>query len=145
MRRSYNASSLTDRNRIQHWKYSKKKMVNGKWRYYYDDDDKPDKGFSFKKNDRNTMEINSSVYVPGSNTGVRLHNKSYYVNGEKVDKDTYEHAGARLYYKNEPVRDIAKRDIEKGKNFVDKSIKKGVKVTTSAINKAKKWFSKLFG
>lgn len=28
---------LVDTNSLQHWKYVKKKKVNGKWRYYYDD------------------------------------------------------------------------------------------------------------
>lgn len=29
-------------------KYAYKKLVNGKYRYYYDDDDTPDKGLSIK-------------------------------------------------------------------------------------------------
>ena len=141
MDKRYIASSFNDRRYIQHWKYAYKKKVNGKWRYYYDNSNKQknDSGFSYKKNDRNTLKLNSSISVPGMKKDVGIQSKSYYVNGMEVDEDTYKHAGAKFYYKNEPIRDITQRQYESGKEYVKNALSKVKEVTSSTIDKGKKW------
>ena len=141
MDKQHIASSFNDRRYIQHWKYAYKKKVNGKWRYYYDNSNKQknDSGFSYKKNDRHTLELNSSIGVPGTKKDVEIQSKSYYVNGMKVDEDTYKHAGAKFYYKNEPVRDITQRQYESGKEYVKNALSKVKEVTSSTIDQGKQW------
>ena len=61
-----------------------------------------------------------------------------------VERSVYEHADATLFYKNEPVKDIAKRTIDNGKKVVERNIKKSIKATETYINKAKKWLNDFF-
>lgn len=143
--------SLSHAERENH-KYAYKKMVNGKMRYYYDDDNVPDKGFSLKKFNRRTMELNSGISAPGLKKS-REYDKTYYSvrpDGNKesyqeVDKDIYENSKARLFYKNEPVKNIAKRKIGEAKDAVGKTIDKvgdKAKDAFGADEKAKKEYKR---
>lgn len=124
-------------------KYVYKKMVNGKWRYYYDDDDKPDKGLSYKKMDKWKMENDIAITAPGVKT-VSKKNTTYSLSidgvkgRQQVSKDEWDNAGTGLYYKNEPVKNIAKRTVSDIKKSASKQIDKGQKFITSTLNKAEK-------
>ena len=134
--------SLSHADRKDH-KYAYKKMVNGKWRYYYDNDDKPDKGLSYKKMDKWKMENDIAISAPGMKA-VNQKNTSYSlaIDGVKgrqqVSKDVWDNAGSGLYYKNEPVKNIAKRTVTDLKKTASKQIDKGQKFITSTLNKAEK-------
>ena len=121
-------------------KYAWKEFKNGSWRYYYDDDGKRDKGFSIKRISKKKSQNN--VYQRTSDG--KLHaktSKRYYVGGDrhnkaqKVSKDVYNHAGASLYYKNEPVIDIVKRNLRQMKKATTKNIKKGRKAFEKYLNR----------
>lgn len=52
-----------------------------------------------------------------------------------VDKDVYDHAESGLFYKNEPVKDIAKRNYEEFKKASSNAIKKGKDFVESLMSK----------
>lgn len=140
---NYRNNSLQHGDRKEH-KYIYKKWVNGSYRYYYDNDDKPDKGFSYKKMDKWQMENHMAINTPGMK-GRNKVEKSYHldVDGLKggwrdVTQDVWENAGTGLYYKNEPVKNIVKRNVSDLKKTASKQIDKGQKFVTSALNGAKK-------
>lgn len=132
-------------------KYAYKKLVNGKYRYYYDDDDVPDKGLSIKNLNRWKLTLASGLNSADGSFSKSYNSTSYYVNPTMnyyrqkqsnthtpVSKDIYDHADAMLFYKNEPVKDVlkrkyseveksAKKTISKGKRTVEKTIKKFTK------------------
>lgn len=126
-------------------KYVKKVWKNGSWRYYYDNDSKPDKGFSYKKVNKGNSEINGSAMgIPNSDFKVT----SYYVSVGKhnsmsdlfnkeneVSKDIYDHSKSGLFYKNELVEDIAKRKYKEFKKTSSNAIKKGKKFVESLMSK----------
>lgn len=121
-------------------KYAWKEFKNGSWRYYYDDDGKRDKGFAIKKISKKKSQ--NDVYQRTSDGKLHVKTaKRYYVGGDrhnkaqKVSKDVYNHAGASLYYKNEPVRDIVKRNLKQMKKATSKNIKKGRKAFEKYLNR----------
>lgn len=96
-------------------------MENGEWRYYYDNDSTPDKGFSVKN-----MQGRKTHHELYAGKKKFASYDTYKVKGQKVGKDVYEHSKAHLYYKNEPVRDIAKRDAKNVK-YIAKNTAKAIK------------------
>lgn len=144
--------SLSHAERKDH-KYAYKKMVNGKWRYYYDDDNVPDKGLSYKKMENWKMENNIGISAPGikpinkktTTYSLRIKGVKGY---QEVPKDVWDNAGTGLYYKNEPVGNIAKRKVDEAKDAASKSIKKaGSKVSEisrEAVDSGKKFVNDLF-
>lgn len=111
-------------------KYAWKEFKNGSWRYYYDDDNKPDKGFSIKKISKVKSQNDTYSRSPNGRLKVKT-SKRYYVGGnsrnksQRVSKDIYDHAGSSLYYKNEPVKDIVKRNLKEMKKATSRHINNG--------------------
>lgn len=76
-----------NQNELYHYKYAYKKKINGKWRYYYDDDNKRDKGFSIKNFRRSSLELSGGLSMPGSNKSRKYHTTTYYLDRKPVSKD----------------------------------------------------------
>lgn len=104
-------------------KYVRKVWKNGGWRYYYDNDKNPDKGFSVKN-----MQSSKTHHDLYAGKKKFLSYDTYKVGNKPVTKDIYEHSKAHVFYKNEPVKDIAKRGVRnvttKVKTAVDDATKK---------------------
>lgn len=104
-------------------KYVRKVWKNGGWRYYYDNDKTPDKGFAIKN--MKSSKTHHDLYAGKKKF---LSYDTYKVGDKLVRKDVYEHSKAHLFYKNEPVKDIAKRGVKnattKAKSAVDDAKKK---------------------
>ena len=144
-------------NELYHRKYVKKKKVNGKRRYYYDETGKGKikKGFSVAdKLGKHQLELMSTLFDKprAPRTDARTHiidsenRPSYYLSrkgeeSEEVSKGAYDHfKPGMLLYDGEPVRDIMKRKSEVAKRTVS-DIKKN---SSKQINKAKNWIKSLF-
>ena len=144
-------------NELYHRKYVKKKKVNGKRRYYYDETGKGKikKGFSVAdKLGKHQLELMSTLFDKprAQRTDARTHiidgenRPSYYLSrkgeeSEEVSKGAYDHfKPGMLLYDGEPVRDIMKRKSEVAKRTVS-DIKKN---SSKQINKAKNWIKSLF-
>lgn len=104
--------------------YIRKEYKNGRWRYYYDNDKKPDKGFSIKKFNRQQTNYDfddrSLIRSRSQDQGTVQS-----INGVGVNSDIYTHSDALLYFRNEPVKDIIKyrkSQIDKGLKYVSKRI-----------------------
>lgn len=126
------------------YKYVKKLWRNGRWRYYYDDDSKRDKGFSYKKIHKGQVETNVAL-TTSTGKGYRYDIKDYYVSVGKdsplfdqkniVDEETYNHSKSGLYYKNELVSDIVKYGYKDFVKSSSKKIEKGKEIVGSLISK----------
>lgn len=128
----YNETVNSDE--LYHWKYIKKKKVNGKWRYYYDIKD----ALGYTKRDKLDKAINE--YTKADKEASELEKKDrkkYGKNSLTVSNDTAE---SRLYaidkarevrkaqdeYKKTPIgkMDSLGYQIKKGKKIVQKFFKK---------------------
>lgn len=145
-------------NELYHWKYVKKKKVNGKWRYYYDETGKGKikKGFSVAdKLGKHQLELMSTLFGDkprAPRTDARTHiidgenRPSYYLSrkdgeSEEVSKGAYDHfTPGMILYDGEPVRDIMKRKSKAAKRTVS-DVQKNC---SKQINKAKNWIKSLF-
>ena len=128
------------KNDIQHWRYNRKKMVNGKWRYYYDDpSSKGDlpisknsdgyvktskstlgrsikkSGFSDSLNLKNTRKKIAQAYAEGNNDNKKLYMKAY--------KATLDH------YKDTPIGrlEIGSNKLKSVQRAISKASKKKIK------------------
>lgn len=145
-------------NELYHWKYVKKKKVNGKWRYYHDETGrgKIKKGFSVAdKMGKRKFELMSTLFGDkprATRTEARTHiidgeeRPDYYLYGKgkeskKVSKGAYDNfEPGMLLYDGEPVRDIMKRKSKAAKRTVS-DVQKNC---SKQINKAKNWIKSLF-
>lgn len=115
-------------------KYVWRKKVNGKWRYYYDTDGKPDKGFSLQTiSSKTRIDTSNKSDSDGMKNGTRgdtrytLRNSFGGAIGGRTDHQSWEHAktGTHLYYNNELVSDIMKRSLSNVKKYYAYAIDKG--------------------
>ena len=131
----YNQTTTSDE--LYHWKYVKKKKVNGKWRYYYDikdalgytKRDKLDKAIEeYNKADKKASELE------------KRDRKKYRKNGSMVSNDTAE---ARIYA-SDKAREVKKAQVKYKKTPLGKldslgyQIEKGAKAVDKLFNKRKK-------
>lgn len=120
----YTNGVLQNTNELKHWKYLKKKKVNGKWRYYYSDDE--------YNNAKSEYESAKKFYDEGTQTLAKA---------KKIVDDEYKKAmsngkislyeQAELGYKNSVLKEINSVHIEAGKKYVSSKDKwKKVKIKT---------------
>ena len=131
---------------LQHWKYIKKKKVNGKWRYFYDKSElekflKGSQETSRKKGKHGNETVTITTYSKG------LFTKESKITGEAKNgrkKTTTKFIDKQL--------GIADRLIAKGEKFIynrflkNKTAKRpGSSKFSKAVDKGKKFIKKLFG
>lgn len=103
---------------LYHWKYLRKEKVNGKWRYYYEEDDaKLNVGRTHKAVAETSIGLGGKVKT---SKNYLLKSKETGNNWEVVDKKVYDShkAGRKLYVGNTPLSKIAKEQISIGRSFV---------------------------
>ena len=105
-------------NELTHWKYIKREKKNGKWRYYYEDNNK----LKLEKVEKQKYEGNfygnkTEAYLVKS---PETHNKY-----EIVDKSIYDDTktGYKLYIGSQPLSKITKEQIRIGSDFIKDTIK----------------------
>lgn len=155
----YHNGRLYNSDELQHWKYIKKKKVNGKWRYYYDteslkDDVKDKLGYD----ERERMRESAREYGRALNEQNNAKSEVDRIHDQRKSADTTQKAAENLvellkadkiskeaYYK---AREAGHKYAESQKEFMNtplgkleslqKNIKKGAEKVASL-------FSKLFG
>lgn len=130
-------------------KYVWKKRVNGEWRYYYDNNDKPDKGLSIKNVQRSKL-TSETTFDNGKGKKKQINSTTYFVNtkgsgvgGEIVDKDTYNRSTHMLYWKNEAVADVGRRAVKDAKKYTSKKTKEFKSDGAHLVRKGKSFVNKL--
>lgn len=105
-------------NELYHWKYLRKEKINGKWRYYYEEDDsKLNIGETRKAISETSIGLSGKVKT---SKDYLLKSKETGNKWEVVDKKVYDShkAGRKLYVGNTPLSKIAKEQISVGRSFV---------------------------
>lgn len=138
-RESYQASVDPRSNDIQHFKYLKKKKVDGKWRYYYDVNHlKNDLGFDEKE------ELKSAKRNLASAKDAYDEQYKYTQNNWKSVMSDREHLKA-VAYNTKRITD----NYDKAKRRVDKAVKEynntPIGKLENFVNEGKQNLKKLFG
>ena len=128
---------------LKHWKYIKKKRVNGKWRYWYADDIGGDKeGLAYEKTSGD----------PDSKYGTYIHDGEdgrYEVTVKKGKGLLGSTKTRTLRRKDAPGSEISTKTIEigrieRGVGSAKKQIKKTISSARKEIDKGMEWFENLF-
>lgn len=137
---------------MYHWKYIKKKKVNGKWRYYYDIDDalgydeqtemiRNRELYKHAINDRNTRRIANEAYYEMLNKKVKKDPKTGKPIYTKEQQYRLKDKQAAMEYMNKYAYERGKKYLQSKKAY-DKTVLGVIDNAKSKLNKGKKWLSK---
>lgn len=104
---------------LYHWKYTSKKRVNGKWRYYYDNDKLGIKAFIDTKITGNAQKQHASeALVERENANIDLHNQTKEYASEKASQNhARKHDHSLGMMKNENRR-LYQKYLDKGNEYI---------------------------
>lgn len=123
----YTGTDLVSQNELKHWKYIKKKKVNGKWRYYYDIKD------ALGYDERDAFYKTAGEYIRADEEAKKL---------TKRNKTSNDAAQARIYA--DKKRDEAKKAREDFKKTPLGKLKIIEVKSTIFYRRAKAWISSIF-
>lgn len=136
----YTNGRLYNANELKHWKYVNKKKVNGKWRYWYDDNSREDMMSALKIGGKTVIKVDSKTHQALQDKAYDQQYKDYNLATKIAKKNT--DTKERLLTLSDLTRKKAANRVMKalnkiGKGKVDDKLKE-------ASTKVKNWVSNLF-